>query len=221
MWPGRSIRARSTTPTDFHAHTPPRPLSAAPTAPRRVAHRFAGMFRLVIAAAAALFLAGCRDTPPPADAPVEERTSIPFRLDGTLRFLRSDGTPITGIAIEIADTDSARTRGLMGRDSIPPQVGMLFVMPREEVQTFWMANTPRSLDIMFVGADSRIVSIGKYTRPFSTQGVTSTGPAKYIVETAAGFADSHGLIPGDLISWARNDADTPAFVDGVPSAGDQ
>jgi len=164
----------------------------------------------------ALATAGCRDDAPAPAPPAEPTGSIPFRLDGSLRFLRSDGTPITGIAIEIADSDSARTRGLMGRDSIPPQVGMLFIMPREEIQTFWMANTPRSLDIVFVGSDSRIVSIGKYARPFSTDGVTSTGPAKYIVETAAGFADAHGLIPGDLISWARNDAGPPAFVDGVP-----
>jgi uncharacterized membrane protein (UPF0127 family) len=172
------------------------------------------MFRILIAAVAALCLAGCRDEAPAPEPDVTQ--SIPFRLDGTLRFLRADGTAITGIAIEIAESDSARTRGLMGRDSIPPQVGMLFVMPTEEVQTFWMANTPRSLDIIFVGSDSRIVSIGKYTRPFSTDGVTSTGPAKYIVEVAAGFADAHGLIPGDLISWARNDAGAPAFVDGVP-----
>jgi uncharacterized membrane protein (UPF0127 family) len=160
------------------------------------------MHRILIAAVAALCLAGCRSEPAPADD--TETVSIPFRLDGSLRFLRADGTPITGIAIEIAETDSARTRGLMGRDSIPSQVGMLFVMPRNEVQTFWMANTPRSLDIFFVGEDSRIVSIGKYTRPFSTDGVTSTGPAKYVVETTAGFADAHGIVPGDIISWARN-----------------
>jgi uncharacterized membrane protein (UPF0127 family) len=160
--------------------------------------------RLAISLALALLaLPACRgDRAAPADD--TETVSIPFRLDGTLRFLRPDGTPITGISIEIAESDSARTRGLMDRDTIPPQVGMLFVMPRNEVQTFWMANTPRSLDIFFVGEDSRIVSIGKYTRPYSTEGVTSTGAAKYIVETAAGFADAHGIVPGDIISWARN-----------------
>jgi uncharacterized membrane protein (UPF0127 family) len=162
-----------------------------------------------------LCIAGCRGEAPAHETDVSP--AIPFRLDGTLRFLRADGTPITGIGIEIAETDSARTRGLMGRDSIPAQVGMLFVMPTEEIQTFWMANTPRSLDIIFVGSDSRIVSVGKYTRPYSTDGVTSTGPAKYIVEVAAGFADAHGLIPGDLISWARNDAGAPAYVDGLPT----
>jgi uncharacterized membrane protein (UPF0127 family) len=159
---------------------------------------------------AALCLAGCRgERRAPADDP-EVRTSIPFRLDGTLRFLRPDGTPITGISIEIAETDSARTRGLMERDTIPPQVGMLFIMPREEIQSFWMASTPKSLDIIFVGSDSRIVSIGKYTTPFASENVTSTGPAKYVVEVAAGFADTHGLVPGDIISWARNTETRPA-----------
>jgi uncharacterized protein len=174
------------------------------------------MSRIAVMLAAVLALAGCREEPAPAEEPGDVSTSIPFRLDGTLRFLRADGTPITGIAIEIAETDSARSRGLMGRDTIPPQVGMLFIMPREEVQTFWMANTPRSLDIVFVGEDSRIVSVGKYTRPFTSDAVTSTGPARYVVEVAAGFADAHGLVPGDLISWARNEAVAPASGDGVP-----
>jgi uncharacterized membrane protein (UPF0127 family) len=180
--------------------------------------RFALPFGVLGLALLALAAAGCRREAPPADEAAEARPSIPFRLDGTLRFLRADGTPITGIAIEIAETDSARTRGLMERDSIPAQVGMLFIMPRTEVHTFWMANTPRSLDIIYVGEDSRIVSVAKYTRPFSTGPVTAEGPAKYVVEVAAGFADRYGLVPGDLISWARNGSETPAYGGGLPGA---
>jgi hypothetical protein len=67
----------------------------------------------------------------------------------------------------------------MERDSIPPQVGMLFPMPRTEPQTFWMANTPHALDIFFVGEDSTVLNVAKYTVPYSTQGVSSVGPARY------------------------------------------
>ena len=166
-------------------------------------------------AVALVFATGCRDGAP-TDAPA--RPSIPFRLDGSLRFVRADGTPVTGISIEIAATDSTIRRGLMERDSIPAQVGMLFLMPRAEPQTFWMANTPRSLDIIFVGPDSVVVSVAKYTTPYSSQGVPSGAPAKYVVETAAGFADRHGITAGDRIRWTRNPNATPAYVGGLPDS---
>ncbi len=170
-------------------------------------------FGLAVLALSLVSVAGCRDEAP-AESPA--RPAIPFRLDGSLRFVRADGTPITGISIEIAERDSTIRRGLMERDSIPAQVGMLFVMPRAEPQTFWMANTPRSLDIIFVGADSAIVSVAKYTTPYSSEGIPSGAPAKYVVETAAGFTDRHGIAAGDRIRWSRNPNATPAYVGGLP-----
>lgn len=180
--------------------------------PRLTVHRPVRL-PLTVFLVALVSAAGCR-----GDAPAESpaRPAIPFRLDGSLRFVRADGTPITGISIEIAERDSTIRRGLMERDSIPPQMGMLFVMPRAEPQTFWMANTPRSLDIIFVGPDSAIVRIAKYTTPYSSQGVPSGAPAKYVVETVAGFTDRHGITAGDRIRWTRNANETPAYVGGLP-----
>jgi uncharacterized protein len=95
---------------------------------------------------------------------------------------------VTDIAIEIADTDEARTRGLMQRESLPTRSGMLFIFDDEAPRSFWMANTPLALDIMFVSADSQIVTIQKYTRPFSPQSVASTAPARFVVEVPAGYS---------------------------------
>lgn len=159
-------------------------------------------FRDVIAGVLPLLmlLAGCNPEEPRAPAP--SHPSIPFENEGTLTFLRGDEALVT-IDIEIADTDSARTRGLMQRESLPDRSGMLFIFDRQETQSFWMANTPLALDIMFVNADSQVVTVAKYTRPMSQVSVTSTAPAKYVVETPAGFADRYGIIESDRITWQR------------------
>lgn len=146
-------------------------------------------------------LAGCterRDPPMPDAGP-----SIPFREDGNLVFLRAEGTPIDTIRIEIADTDSARTRGLMQRTGLPPRSGMLFIFDRQERQSFWMANTPLSLDMFFVDRDSQIVSIKKYTRPLSPESVVSDAPARFVIETPAGYADSRGITESARVTWDR------------------
>lgn len=134
----------------------------------------------------------------------ESEPGIAFRRDGRLSFLRAD-QEIVAIDIEIADTDSSRARGLMQRKSLPEKSGMLFLFPRQEPQSFWMANTPLALDIFFVDADSQVVSIAKYTKPFSPQSVESAGPAQYVVETPAGFADTYGIVEGNRVQWSRTD----------------
>lgn len=154
----------------------------------------------LVSLAIGLLLASCgggESAEPAVPAP-----EIPFRSDGTLVFL-SGTTPIDTIQIEIADTDSARTRGLMQRSGLPPKSGMLFVFDVEEPQSFWMANTPLSLDMFFVNADSQIVTVRKYTRPFSPESVASTAPARFVIETPAGYADSKGITEGVRVRWWR------------------
>ena len=123
--------------------------------------------------------------------------------EGRLAFIQ-DGDSTVTIDIEIADTDSARQRGMMQREGFPnDRSGMLFPFDEEQPQSFWMSNTPVALDILFVSADSQIVSISKYTTPFSSENYRSGEPAQYVVEVPAGFADSHGILEGDRIRWRR------------------
>ncbi len=131
----------------------------------------------------------------------ESLPEIPFRKDGTLTFLR-DGAPLVTIDIEIADDDSSRTRGLMQRSRLPERSGMLFIFDRAAPQSFWMANTQLPLDILFVDADSQIVSITKYTKPLSPESVTSGGAAaQFVIEVEAGFTDTYGIIETDRVRW--------------------
>jgi uncharacterized membrane protein (UPF0127 family) len=155
--------------------------------------------------AAALLTACAGDTQhatPPADEPAAE--AIPFRRDGTLDFVR-DGEAYLTIDIEIADSDSSIVRGLMQRAALPDRSGMLFLMPNEERQSFWMANIPLALDILFANEAHEIVRVAKYTRPLSQENVTSNAPARYVIEVVAGFSDTYGILEGDEVRWTRGD----------------
>lgn len=157
--------------------------------------RLFAVITLIAITASAL---GCEPDAPPATR------EITFRGDGTLDFLRGDSV-LTRIAIEIADTDSSRTRGLMDRTSLPSRGGMLFIFDDEAPRNFWMRNTPLPLDLVFVRADGSIVNVVKQTRPFSDAGIASTGPAQYVVEVRAGFTARHGIDSTASIRWQRAD----------------
>jgi len=138
-----------------------------------------------------------------ADAAADTTETIPFTTEGRLAFVQ-DGDSTVTIDIEIADTDSARERGMMQREGFPnDRSGMLFRFDQAQPRSFWMSNTPVALDIIFVSADSQIVNIAKYTTPFSNERYRSGDPAQFVVEVPAGFADSHGLLEGDRIRWRR------------------
>ena len=134
----------------------------------------------------------------------EIENPIPFRPDGTLHILQESDTLRT-ITVEIADTDSSRARGLMERTELPNDSGMLFLFEEERPQSFWMANTPLALDIIFADADRRIVSMTKYTTPYSQEQVTSGVPAQYVLEVPAGYADRIGIIEGQRLVWTRQE----------------
>lgn len=159
----------------------------------------------LLAASALVFsLSACQKKTPPEPTAAATLPAAPtIRTDGSLTFYR-DTTDIATLDIEIADTDATRERGLMERPPLSDTQAMLFVFARAEPQSFWMANTPSPLDIVYVGADSAVVSIAKYTKPFSTEPLPSTGPAQYVVEVRAGWADAKGLVPGDKVRWTRN-----------------
>jgi uncharacterized protein len=131
------------------------------------------------------------------------KPSIPvFRKDGELRFL--DGKTdkvITKIDIEVADNDAEREQGLMYRDTMAENAGMLFLMDTEDMQAFWMKNTIISLDIMFVDSERRIVNIHKNCKPYSLDQLPSSKPALYVVEVNAGYSEKYGIKAGDLISF--------------------
>lgn len=105
--------------------------------------------------------------------------------------------------VEIADDDQERAQGLMFRDEMAADRGMLFIFSREDWRSFWMRNTRIPLDIIYLDEDMKVVSIAADTPPCRTQrcpNYPSTGPAKYVLELNAGQAARLGMGPGDQLS---------------------
>ena len=130
-------------------------------------------------------------------------TEIPFTQEGELWFLSATGDTIRELALEIADNDYERARGLMDRKSMTDKQAMIFIFNEERPQSFWMKNTHISLDIIYVKANMEVVSIQKNTQPYSTQSLPSEGDAQYVVEVIAGFCDQYGIEKGSKISFER------------------
>lgn len=101
--------------------------------------------------------------------------------------------------VEIADDDERRQRGLMYRPPLPDDRGMLFQFPVAGEQSFWMRNTPSSLDIIYIDPRGRIISIAKHATPNSDAPIPSNGAANGVLELRAGRADEIGVQPGDQI----------------------
>jgi len=111
--------------------------------------------------------------------------------------LRVGGVTVTA---EIADTPALRERGLMGRDSLPENHGMLFVYADEQVRSFWMRNTPIALDIAFADRNGSIVNI-ETMEPNSDETTLSVSPAMYALEMSADWFANNNVGPGARIEF--------------------
>ena len=104
--------------------------------------------------------------------------------------------------VEIAETREKQALGLMFRDSMPRNKGMIFIFPNEAPRSFWMKNTRIPLDIMYFDIDLKLVSISADTPPCRVSrcpSYPSSKPAMYVLELNAGMAAELGVGPGDLL----------------------
>lgn len=110
--------------------------------------------------------------------------------------------------IEIAADEPSRERGLMFRENMPADHGMLFIFDDAQVRTFWMKNTPLPLDILYFDQDYKLVSVQQRVPSCLNSGnncpvYPSDGAAQYVLELNAGTADKIGVKPGDVLSVHR------------------
>ena len=135
-----------------------------------------------------------------AEAPVAREAARTTQLTVTSTNGAHDFT------VEIAKTSDEQERGLMFRTNIPKDGGMLFAPyppdgpPREA--TFWMKNTPSSLDIIFIRADGTIAHIADNAVPFSEARIPSGEPVSAVLEINGGRAAELGIAEGDKVTWA-------------------
>lgn len=104
--------------------------------------------------------------------------------------------------VEVARTGAEQAKGLMFRTSMGANEGMLFPSdpPRAGV-AFWMKNTVIPLDIIFIGADHRVVNIAANAVPYSLDPLPAAGPVSGVLELNGGRAAQLGIVPGDKVEW--------------------
>ena len=145
-----------------------------------------------------LFLSGCgsgseRETGPDT---AEQQTGRTLSYTASVDFIDSNGNNISTVEVAVADDDETRSEGLMDVYELPGDAGMLFIFDDESPRSFWMANTPLSLDILFVNAEMEIIRIHRQTSPYSRENILSEGPAKYTIEVNAGYTQQHDIMEG-------------------------
>jgi uncharacterized membrane protein (UPF0127 family) len=106
-------------------------------------------------------------------------------------------------ALEVAADESSRERGYMGRTSVGPREGMIFVFDEDARHSFWMKDCKVALDMVWLDANERVVWIEANRNPCPARGeCPSIAPAvssRYVVEFAAGTAAAESLKPGDAL----------------------
>lgn len=103
--------------------------------------------------------------------------------------------------VEVADNPIEQARGLMNRQSLGQDHGMLFVFDREEIHSFWMKNTLIPLDVIWIGKDKRVKAI-QTLEPCQTEECPHANPgspALYVLEINGGLAQRSGINAGDAV----------------------
>jgi uncharacterized membrane protein (UPF0127 family) len=105
------------------------------------------------------------------------------------------------VTVELARTPAEIERGLMFRERLAPDAGMLFVFPTEAEHVFWMKNTPIALDMIFADAQGVVIGIVERAEPL-TETLRSVGaPSRYVLEVNAGWSAAHGIAAGDRMRF--------------------
>jgi uncharacterized membrane protein (UPF0127 family) len=105
------------------------------------------------------------------------------------------------VQVEVASTDAQRQMGLMFRESLGENEGMLFLFPTERHNSFWMHNTLIPLDMLFIDMDWKVVGVVERTEPLTDDPRAVPKMSQYVLELNGGFAARHGLGPDTLVRF--------------------
>ena len=134
----------------------------------------------------ALLCAG--DAAAPASVSFEESALTVDAADGEFEF-----------QVEMAVSPEQRSQGLMFRESLEEDRGMLFDFGTPQRAAMWMRNTYVPLDMLFIDAEGRITQIAQNTQPLSDAVVASREPVRAVLELLGGVSAKLGIKPGDRV----------------------
>ena len=103
------------------------------------------------------------------------------------------------IEVELANTPETRETGLMNRDNMADNTGMLFDFGESRFVSMWMKNTLIPLDMLFLDDKGIVTNIAVNARPLSLDIISSQGPVHYVLELNGGAAAAYGAKPGDRL----------------------
>lgn len=130
--------------------------------------------------------------------------AISFTKEGVLTILKQETDSILShLDIEIAESEYETQTGLMYRESMKDNQGMLFIFPDVAMHSFYMKNTQIALDIIYIDENLKIASFQKDAQPFNETGLSSKVPVKYVLEINAGLSEKLELDIGDTISFTK------------------
>lgn len=139
------------------------------------------------------------------DKKVIKTVEISFTKEGELTLFKSDtDSIISKIDIEIADTEYDTQTGLMYRNSMKENQGMLFVFKDIKHRSFYMKNTKFPLDLIYIDGSKNIVSFQENAQPLDESSLPSNTPAKYVLEVNAGLVNKWQLTIGDRMEFLEN-----------------
>ena len=112
------------------------------------------------------------------------------------------------ISVEIATTDAEKAQGLMFRESMPRNAGMIFPFEGLEIRPFWMKNCHFPLDLIYATKDGTVVEVIKSLPPCPPDPAPcpNTAPKEKsdtVLEVNAGVADATGAVPGAKLKWVE------------------
>lgn len=131
------------------------------------------------------------DEPPPALSPAG------LELDDVVIETAHGGS--FHFTVELALDPAVQQRGLMFREEMAPDAGMLFVFDSIQPRSFWMHNTLIPLDMLFIAPDGEILNIAERTEPQTDDSHPSAGPVLAVLELNGGISALLGIAPGDHV----------------------
>ena len=130
------------------------------------------------------------------------QTTVTFKKEAELQVLKASSDSIVArLDIEIADNEFETQTGLMYRDTMRENHGMLFIFPDSKPRSFYMKNTRIPLDIIYLNSNKRIVSFQENAKPMDESSLPSNAAAKYVLEVNAGLVKKWQLEVGDFINY--------------------
>jgi hypothetical protein len=130
--------------------------------------------------------------------PTAEHTVLPPLRQAEVLIKTQTGASHS-FQVEVAESVAAQARGLMFRQSLAQDSGMIFIFPKPQETRFWMKNTFIPLDILFIKADGTIHKIAQNAKPHDETQIPSDGEVKAVLEIVGGLSAQKGIKAGDRV----------------------